>query len=84
MAKTSPLSEKKEKRSHPEIKGLLFLASSCILLLSLLTFHIDLPSENCLGLIGWAIALSLHYLIGLSSYGLVLFLGVDRMAIPPR
>lgn len=74
----------KTKRSKPqgfilwtssEIRGLLLLVFAIILLLSLISFAIDPGSKNLLGLMGYSFGWALHALIGLSSYGLVAYIG---------
>jgi DNA segregation ATPase FtsK/SpoIIIE, S-DNA-T family len=66
---------KKESQSYSEARGLLFIALSLVLLVSLLTFKNAAPENNWLGLIGHTLALSILYLFGLMGYFLVLFLG---------
>jgi S-DNA-T family DNA segregation ATPase FtsK/SpoIIIE len=58
-----------------ETRGFLTLAFAVVLLLSLLSFAIDPDSVNLLGLIGHTLGWLSHALIGLSSYGLVLYIG---------
>lgn len=57
-----------KKTAHPEIKGLITLALSLFLLLSLFSFERENASENWLGLIGNSVALSFLYSMGLCSY----------------
>jgi S-DNA-T family DNA segregation ATPase FtsK/SpoIIIE len=73
MAK-SPAPEK-PKSISPEGKGLILLGITLIVALSLISFHMDDAGKNWLGLMGWGIALALNYLIGLSSYSAIAFLG---------
>lgn len=58
-----------------EAKGLIFLGFSLIVLLSLLSFHFEDHSKNWLGLVGWGIGLGFHFLFGLTSYLVLIFLG---------
>ena len=64
--------------THPEIRGIILLALSSILLLSLVSFVYGKASENWLGYIGYAFAFITQYLFGLASYiliGFSIFLG---------
>ncbi|MBS0629761.1 MAG: DNA translocase FtsK 4TM domain-containing protein [Verrucomicrobia bacterium] len=71
--------KKQEKKSffarHPEAKGLLLIALSIIMQLSLFSFHNDAPRENWLGLVGHAIAFGFTYVFGLGSFLLMFYLG---------
>ncbi|MBI3211355.1 MAG: DNA translocase FtsK 4TM domain-containing protein [Simkania negevensis] len=67
--------EGKIKEKHPEIKGLILLASSAFLFLSLVSFTFGAPKENWLGLIGYYSAYSLLYLFGLPSYFALAYAG---------
>lgn len=51
-----------------EAKGLILIALSFIVLLSLFSFRASGPSHNWLGLIGFIIAWLLHWLMGFSGY----------------
>lgn len=62
------MSKKKKKSSHPEAKGLLFLALSLFLFLSLLSFVQGKPSENILGIVGYVGGFTVQYTLGLSGY----------------
>jgi len=64
----------KKKAVHPEVKGLLILSLSVLLLLSLLSFVHGEPKENWLGIVGYGIGLTLLYLFGLCSYLIVFYL----------
>lgn len=79
MSRKSKKNQKKQKESHPlttsETRGFLILALSFILFLSLISFAVDPEAKNLLGIMGHTLGWSLHALIGLSSYGLVLFIG---------
>lgn len=72
---------KKKVRTLPtlslttEIKALFLLLWSLLLSLSLYSFRPDHLEANWLGLFGYALAYGLHYLLGLSSNLLPLFLG---------
>ena len=70
MAKAAP-----QEKSHSEAKGLVLLGSAVIILLSLISFHIDDSSRNWLGLAGWGLAWALQWSLGLSSYLIIPFLG---------
>ncbi len=61
--------------AHPEIKGLLILALTLFLFLSLFTFVHQSPEENVLGLIGYSVGLGLLYSFGLCSYLIAGFVG---------
>ena len=66
---------KKKPEHHPEAKGLLFIGAAFILFLSFFSF-IDAHHElNWLGLVGHVIAYGFHYIFGLASYAIALFLG---------
>lgn len=65
--------EKNTKTAHPEARGLLLLAFTLIVLLSLISFRFDAPHRNWLGLIGWGLGFGFNYLFGLSSYLIVSF-----------
>ena len=65
----------KSPSPHAEGKGLLWIGLCLILLLSLLSFHMDAPHKNWLGYIGWGIGFGLTWALGLASYGLIAFLG---------
>ncbi len=73
MKKTT--TDQPAKTTHPEIKGLIVLGISLILLLSLLSFRIDDPHHNWLGYIGWGLGLTLTWLLGIGSYFCLAFLG---------
>lgn len=62
-----------EKRSHPEVKGLILLSLCLITLLSLLSFRKDGIHSNYLGVVGWALGFALTWLLGLMSYALLGF-----------
>ncbi|MBY0528899.1 MAG: DNA translocase FtsK [Rhabdochlamydiaceae bacterium] len=68
-------SEKQKLSVHSEGKGLIFIGGALMILLCLLSFQMDDPSKNWLGLIGWSIAFGLNWAFGLSSYLIVCFLG---------
>jgi DNA segregation ATPase FtsK/SpoIIIE, S-DNA-T family len=65
----------KKKAIHPEIKGLLTLTSSILLLLCLLSFIHGAPKENWLGIVGYGIGLTFLYLFGLCSYCIAIYIG---------
>jgi S-DNA-T family DNA segregation ATPase FtsK/SpoIIIE len=73
MAKA--VEEKLKPLAHSEGKGLIVLGLTSIMLLSLLSFHLDDPTRNWLGLVGWGIAWGLNWAFGLSSYLIISFLG---------
>jgi len=64
--------DNKSKIANPEAKGLALIASSLFIMLCLLSFNIDDPSKNWLGLVGHGIAWGCNFLFGLTSY---LFIG---------
>ncbi len=66
---------KKKSGMPAEAKALILLGFSLIALLSLLSFHINDPTKNWLGLVGWGIGLGFNFLFGLTSYLVIIFLG---------
>lgn len=64
---------KAKSRLPSEVKGLILLGSSIIVLLSLLTFHTEEHSKNWLGLVGWGVGFIFNYLFGICSYLLIAF-----------
>jgi len=62
-------------KAHPEIKGLITIAFTLFLALSVLSFIQEIPGANWLGLIGYYVALGLLYTFGLGTYLLIGFLG---------
>ena len=58
----------KTKIANPEAKGLALIAASLFIMLCLLSFQIDDPSKNWLGLVGHGIAWGCNFLFGLTSY----------------
>lgn len=60
---------------HPEIKGLLLLSLTLLLLLTFFTFKVGEPHHNCLGFVGYYIAWICAYLFGLLSYLIAIFIG---------
>lgn len=75
VKKTSTAEEKLPPRNHGEIRGLILLASSVLLLLSLLSFAYGTQSTNWMGLIGYTIGWFLHAVFGISSYFIAIYLG---------
>ena len=65
----------KKKTIHPEVKGLLTLIGTGLLLISLLSFLYGAPEANWLGVIGYGIGLGAMWLFGLSSYLVVAYIG---------
>lgn len=59
----------------PETRGFLLLSFALVLLLSLMSYAVDPDSKNLLGMMGHTFGWSLHAMIGLSSYFLVLYIG---------
>ena len=74
MTKIEQTEKKKEKVSHPEAKGLIFLAGALFLSLCLFSFFIDESSRNWLGVVGYGIAFGMNFLFGITSYLVVGFL----------
>ena len=74
MAKVAA-QEKPKAANHPEAKGLILIAIAFIMLLSLLSFHIEEHGRNWLGLVGWGVAWTLQWTFGMGSYLIILFLG---------
>lgn len=67
--------EKKKSKLNPEAKGLILLAASFVLLLTLLSFDAQNPAANWLGLAGHALAWLQTYVFGITSYLVALFVG---------
>lgn len=63
------------KAPHGEIGGLIAIASSIILFLSLLSYAYGTESKNWIGLIGQTIGYFFHLFFGLNSYLIALFIG---------
>jgi S-DNA-T family DNA segregation ATPase FtsK/SpoIIIE len=78
-SKTAKKNTKAQKESIPwttsETRGFLIFSFAFVLLLSLISFAIAPDSKNLLGLMGHTLGWALHALFGLSSYGLVLYIG---------
>lgn len=74
MAKKPNKKSPKGKLNHPEAKGLFLLAISAALLVSLISFVQNRPSDNFLGIIGYLTAFTMQYLFGLGSYLIIAFL----------
>lgn len=71
------MAKKKAKslpKTTPEGRGLLFLAGSITLFLSLLSFSWGQDTHHLLGIIGFSTGYFFHKLLGLSSYILVIYL----------
>lgn len=74
MAKKKPKKKKKaktkkqESKTNPEVLGLLWIALSLILTVSLYSFTFDAPKTNLLGYLGYFLSFGFNYLFGLSSY----------------
>jgi S-DNA-T family DNA segregation ATPase FtsK/SpoIIIE len=64
-----------QEKPHSEVKGLCCLAMATVILLSLVSFHIDDSGRNWLGLAGWGLAYGIQWAFGLSSYLIIPFLG---------
>lgn len=58
-----------------ETKGLIFICLFVLLTISLLTFKIDQPRENWLGLVGYGMGYAMNYLFGLMSIPACLIFG---------
>lgn len=67
--------EKKKSSLNAEAKGLILLACSFVMLLTLLSFDAENSSKNWLGLLGHGFAWLQTFLFGLGSYAVALFLG---------
>lgn len=61
-------------KTTPEGRGLLFLAASVTLFLSLLSFSLGQETHHLLGIIGYSTGYFFHTLFGLSSYILAIYL----------
>lgn len=66
--------QKKKAQHHPEARGLVYIASSILLFLCLVSFVDGQYEENWLGLVGHFVAHCLHYLFGLGNFLIVSFL----------
>lgn len=64
-----------KRQSHPEAKGLFLIAFALLFVLSLISFDYNAPSQNFLGIVGYAIAWMTSALLGLGGYLFALFLG---------
>ena len=71
-----PRKRKKKKKGehHPEARGLVFIGTSFILLLCLLSFVDGHHDMNWLGLVGHLIAFCFNYVFGLGSYFILAFM----------
>jgi len=65
---------KENQTHHPEAKGLVFITLSILLFISLASFFERQPEENWLGIMGYYLAFSFHYIMGLGSYFIVTYL----------
>ncbi|MEM8727246.1 MAG: DNA translocase FtsK 4TM domain-containing protein [Chlamydiota bacterium] len=65
----------KNKKGHPEIKGLLTLMASALSFLSMISFIHGNPRANWLGIVGYGIGLSSIWLLGLSAYLVAAYIG---------
>jgi S-DNA-T family DNA segregation ATPase FtsK/SpoIIIE len=79
--------KKKEKKGHPEAKGLLLICLSLLLFTSLISF-VHLEPEVCfLGSAGYYSAFTLLYIFGLGSYlltGFLFWVGLLSLLQKPR
>lgn len=79
--------KKKEKKEHPEAKGLILICLSLLLFTSLVSFvHLD-PQACFLGSAGYYLAFSLLYIFGLGSYlltGFLFWIGLLSVLQKPR
>jgi DNA segregation ATPase FtsK/SpoIIIE, S-DNA-T family len=78
-SKNSKKNSKGQKESIPwttsETRGFLILSFAFVLLLSLMSFALAPDSKNLLGLMGHTLGWAFQAFFGLSSYGLVLYIG---------
>ncbi len=65
---------KKKKTKNYEARGLFVLSLNIILLLSLISFNIEYPHQNWLGLLGFYISYVSTFIFGLGSYLFILYL----------
>lgn len=65
----------KVKTGKAEVQGLIFLALTLLLTLSLLSFSQGEPEKNWLGILGYAASWLVTYLFGLGAFGLLFYLG---------
>lgn len=75
MAKTA---NKQSEVTTFEGRGLAFIGLGALCLISLLSFQIDTPESNWLGLVGWGIGLGLNWAFGIGCYlwvGVLLWVG---------
>lgn len=60
---------------HPEAKGLILLGFALVMFLSLYSYNPQVPTDNWLGLLGFAVAFGLTFAFGLGSHLLAFYLG---------
>lgn len=72
---TKSSKDKAIKKAIGPIRGLFILASSIVILLSLISFAYGFEMHNWLGLLGYTIGWTFHALFGLSSYLICFFIG---------
>ncbi len=70
----APGAKKKERKHHPEAKGLLMLALSIVLMLSLISFSDGDYRVNWLGLAGYTVAWGMNYAFGLCSFAITSYM----------
>lgn len=78
MARNTKNSKKKKEPISwitSETRGFLILSFALVLLLSLMSFAFTPDSKNLLGIMGHTLGWALHAFWGLSSYGLVFYIG---------
>ncbi len=68
-------SKRSSEGHHAEGRGLLFLGSALLVLLSLLSFEVGREAHNWLGMMGWIVGLMFTWMFGIASYLIVPFLG---------
>lgn len=64
-----------KKTTHPEIKGLLTLLGSILLILCMASFVHGNPRANWFGVVGYGIGLSSLWIFGLSAYLIAVYVG---------
>lgn len=72
---------KSKQNRYQEIKGLLLLIGSFLLLLSLLSFDIYSSQKNYLGFIGHHTALIIYYLFGFTGFSIPVFLTLKGIGL---
>ncbi len=71
------MGKRKKKKGflyHPEAKGILLYSLAILFFISLISLDQNHPQDNYLGIVGYMIAFTLTYLMGITSYLVVAYL----------